>query len=681
MKIKEFMHTFKRPRGRFAILLAGMMLTACLCAATAAGADAAWFEGKHYRGAGDIEYLQLLDTSRRMFEPDPEFQNMSMLYTPLWDGLVEGPTWNAWWIQNSYGPTYCALPFYREPFLTFLQNSQDLWFDQMGDGRREGCPGTPRISWVAPDGQLCDAAWPGCIVYRQGDGRVQIHDWGLEFTAAGVLMQSELLLISRDTRAIAHYLPKLERSANFLDTRRDPKNNLFLAGPAANLLAPSYAGWTRPDGTYDKAYLAGLSITYIAALDRLMELEKLAGAPSQAKIYAERRELARQGLPLLTTPEGYFIKSLDPDGVRHGVYGAGQHGYFEASPNHDAIAFRVVDQAQAEKIYAQIASLPGLRPHAFIIPNYPSLDDMYEKPQGLWRFGQWVNGGDWSTCEARMILAYYRLGKYEDARRSMQQLLTFARRFRMDNPLTDFGNDVYQPKQPINITYDAFGPPAAMIRGLFEYLYRADGLTLVPHIPPGISELQQLDPIRFGNKALYLSTVGSGAITSVRVNGKLWRTFDGNSVSLPYATTPNVAQIVIALGDSDGKLRRHAARQRIVPAPGKGSGVLSPAFVTLDTRAERVRAFLGRLETAGFGGSYEAAHAGLILEAVRAAHEHENLLSAGKLPPLPEASQAAAEKSYVDCATKLCDGLDTLMKSYEKSSDERARKISDLWTK
>jgi len=109
-----------------------------------------------------------------------------------------------------------------------------------------------------------------------------------------------------------------------------------------------------------------------------------------------------------------------------------------------------------------------------------------------------------------MILAYYRLGKYEDARRSMKQLLTFARRFRMDNPLTDFGNDVYQPKQPINITYDAFGPPAALIRGLFEYLYRADGLTLVPHIPPRISELQQVDPIRFGKKQLHLSTVGRG---------------------------------------------------------------------------------------------------------------------------------------------------------------------------
>ena len=58
----------------------------------------------------------------------------------------------------------------------------------------------------------------------------------------------------------------------------------------------------------------------------------------------------------------------------------------------------------------------------------------------------------------------------------MKQLLSFARRFRMDNPLVEFGSDVYQPDQPINLCYDTFGPPAAMIRGLFEYLYHADGL-------------------------------------------------------------------------------------------------------------------------------------------------------------------------------------------------------------
>jgi hypothetical protein len=653
------------------LLLMGMMV---MGSSPVAGADANRFEGKHYCGRGDVEYLQLLDTSRHMFEADPEFQNMPMLYTPLWDGLVEGPTWSAWWIQNSYGTTYAALPFYQEPFITFLQNSQDLWFDQMGDGRRAGCPGDPRNSWVAPDGQLCDAAMPGCIIYKQGDGQTKIHDWGLEFTAAGVLMQAELLLISRDPQAIAHYLPKLERSANFLDTRRDPRNNLFLAGPAANLLAPSYAGWARPDGTYEKAYLAGLSITYIAALDRLIELEKLAGASRQAELYAQRRALARKGLPLLTTDEGYFIKSLDPDGVRHGVYGAQQHGYFEASPNHDAIAFRVVDQPQAEKIYAKIASLPGLRPYAFIIPNYPSLDDMYEKPEGLWRFGEWVNGGDWSTCEARMILAYYRLGKYEDARRSMQQLLTFARRFRMDNPLTDFGNNVYQPKQPINITYDAFGPPAAFIRGLFEYLYSADGLRLIPHIPPGISELQQLDPVRFGKKQLYLSTAGQGPITSVKVNGQPWPSFDKDSVFLPYAATPDVAHITIVQGGSS-ELRQTVSVGHTPPLE-----TIDPS-PEIATKVAKADAFYENLLKAGWGDSYEAAHARLVVELVGAVHERRGLLAAGKLAPLPEASQAAADKSYVDAATRLYDGLASLMKSYAQSSDERARKIADLWSK
>jgi hypothetical protein len=34
---------------------------------------------------------------------------------------------------------------------------------------------------------------------------------------------------------------------------------------------------------------------------------------------------------------------------------------------------------------------------------------MYEQPQGLWAYGYWTNGGHWSTCEARMIMAYYRL--------------------------------------------------------------------------------------------------------------------------------------------------------------------------------------------------------------------------------------------------------------------------------
>jgi hypothetical protein len=641
------------------------------------------FEGKHFQGRGDVDYLQLLDIARRMFEPDPEFQNISMLYIPDWNGFVEGPTWKAWWIQNSFGTTYCALPFLEEPYRTFLQNSQNLWFDQMGDGKRVGGPG----KIIAPDGSLCDCAAPGWVIFKQGDGRTDIHDWGFEFTAAGIIMQSELLLISRDSKAIAHYLPRLERCANFIETRRDPKNNLFLAGPAANLLAPSYAGWKRADGKYDRAYLAGLSINYIAALDRLIELEKLAGAKDKAKLYTQRRNLARKGLPLLLTKEGYFIKSLDPDGTKHGVFGANQHGYFEASPNHDAIAFRVVDERQAQKIYEKIASIPGLRPYDFIIPNYPSLDDMYEKPEGLWAFGTWVNGGHWSTCEARMMLGYYRLGKFEDARKSMKRLLAFANKFKMDNPLTKFGSNVYQPKEAINLCYDTFGPAAALIRGLFEYLYSAEGLTLFPHIPPTISEFQQLDPIRFGKKKLYLSTAGSGQITSVRVNGQRWRSFNKDSVFLPYDEIPGTVRIEIFFGNEKlGKLLSQKALNLTtaeITAPPRDIPVAKdiPAELkALEERANKLKALYEDFLTEGLGESYEASHIQLALKAIRTIHQRKKLLSMGKISPLPEPSQSAADKSYIDTANSICDGLERLLRSYENSTDPHKKLVYKLFS-
>jgi len=723
---------------------------------------------------------------------------------------------------------------------------------------------------------------------------VDIHDWGIEFTAAGVVMQAELLLISRDARAIARYLPMLERCANFIESRRDPTNNLFLAGPAGNLLAPSYAGWKKPDGSFARAYLTGLSITYIAALDRLIELEKLAGHPDKAALYTQRRDLARKGLPLLTTDEGYFVKYMDPDGTKHGVYGARQHGYFEAVCNHDAICFRVAGDEQSRRIYAKITAIPGLRRHDLIITNEPSLDDMYVPAKGwLWKHGTWVNGGHWTTCQARMIMAYYRVGAFDDATRSMRQILKFARAFRLDNPLVNFGSAVYQPRQPINLCYDSFGAPAALIRGLFEYLYRADGLTLLPHVPPAITRLEQHFPIRLGTKRLYLATIGSGPVTAVSVNGRPWTRFDAKSVFLPYNETPDEAIIQISLGgatpmpftptrattelpppppadaktwspkrfppitpndlplrigaDSNGasrflgdiarpcvfgralhakeiaalaagKLGTDPARigdwtfderkgsafpnaagpglpARIVgevvvidsphgkairlagkghlevaddpkldltqactlaawicpkALPGGGARILDKTTVgasdgyLLDTypgnslrlicergslgfdarlapgrwahvgatiaadgslalylngkrvahvrrsaptplaglreRVARMRVFHKRLAAAGLGNSYEAAHARLAVEYFDTFHRRMQLEADGTLKPLPPRSQLAADRSYLATTARLCDGLERTLKSYEKSTDPRHKRLYQLWS-
>jgi hypothetical protein len=639
--------------------------------------DSDKFEGRHYYGRGDVEYLKLLEIARRMFEPDPEFQNIPMLYNQTWNSFVEGPTWAAWWIQNSYGTTYCALPFYIEPYRTFLQNAQDFWFDLMGDGKRKGM-----FKWQAPDGALCDCACPDWIIYKQGDGKTEVHDWGIGFATAGVVLQSELLLINHDIQAVKYYLPKLERTANFLESRRDPKNNLFLAGPAGNLLAPSYAGWHKPDGTYDKAYLAEISINYIAGLDRLIELEKMAGKQDKVKLYTQRREAAKKGLPNIMTDEGYFLRSIDPDGVKHGVFGAEKYGYFETTPNHDAICFRVVNEAQANKIYDKIASIPQLRPHSLIIPNYPRYDDMYEKEVSIWKYGHWVNGGHWSTCEARMMMAYSILGKYEDMRKSMLKIMEFAKIFRMDNNLPDFGNTVYQPKEPINITYDAFAIPAALTRGLFEYIYKANDLTLIPHIPTGITELQQLDPVKFGKKELYLSIAGNGEITSVTINGKKWVSFDKKTISLPYGKLPDSASIVIMTNNGKPdflKVDYAKARANTPRSFFYAMRNVSKPFSDFKYKVIRFYDFYHKLEAEGMGDTYEAAHAKLVCETFAARYKRMKMIDNGELQKLPEVSQIAADTLYYQTAERHCNSLEVTIRSYRNSANPQQKKMFEIY--
>lgn len=161
----------------------------------------------------------------------------------------------------------------------------------------------------------------------------------------------------------------------------------------------------------------------------------------------------------------------------------------------------------------------------------------YPATPGLWGYGSWVNAGErglrrqrvgthaapharrspplhahttprrapnagaWQTTEARMMLAYYRVGLPDLALRSMAtQFTRFALPFRMDSPLQNFGETVYQPDEPVrtrtharstssralaacphlcrprslraqvNIVIDAFGVNAALVRGLFEYM-------------------------------------------------------------------------------------------------------------------------------------------------------------------------------------------------------------------
>ncbi len=277
-----------------------------------------------------------------------------------------------------------------------------------------------------------------------------------------------------------------------------------------------------------------------------------------------------------------------------------------------------------------------------------------------------------------MMLAYYRLGKHEDARRSMNQLMRFADSFRMDNPLTKCGSDVYQPKLPINLTYDAFGPAAAFVRGLFEYRYSAEGLTLVPQLPPSLTEVSQLFPIRFGPKRVFISAVGQGDITSVRVNGRRWRHHDARTVFFPYKETPDLAKVQIALGKAKVKSlpTRKASPAPLVTLPPEHDCAVCRE---IGRPQARLAEFHRKACEAGLGERYETAHARLALACARAAHERIELVQIGQVPLLPEASEAAAQKAYITSARQLYDGLARVLEAPADGRSGIERQLVVLW--
>ena len=646
------------------------------------------YKGNFISGTGDTTYLHLLDQAYRMMQPDPVLENLSFLYEPWWNGFLEGPTWQAWWTQNSFGPTYTMLPFMDKAYQTFIYNSQAMWFNVIGDGIRKD-----NNNFAGPKGVLVDCALPSRYFYKQGDGKVKIHDWCFGFTTAGILLQSELMLIRRDTAEIKYYLPLLESAAAFIDTRRDPVKNIFLIGAAGNLLAPSYAGSGRlkEDSTYEMSYLAEISVNYIAALNRLIEVEKMVNNKEKVVLYTERREKIRKGLSNFITKEGYFIRSLDMDGTKHGEYGSDRHGYFETTPNHDAMAFRVVNDQQAKLIYRKIQSLPLLRRYKLILPNYPSYDDMYDTT-GLFTFGTWVNGGHWTTCEARMQIGYYRVNAFKDAKEAFEVILDRAYRFRLDNSLTDFGSREYQPNLPINCVYDSWGAPGGFLRGLFEYEYKSDGLLLYPHIPGGIDKLQQNFPVFFGKKKVYITTHGHGKITGVNINNKPVKNFTPQFVFVKPDDSPGEIYVSIGMGEAlplatDPSLLRSWNFVMPVDESFWDIDELRDKQDTIQTpknkidNLKQVAKFYTLLQQAGLEETYEGKHAELILKGVQAIYDRRQLKKQKELVLLTINSQVAADQLYLNSIINQTDGLIQHLEKCRISGNSREKELAALWQK
>ncbi len=661
------------------------------------------YNGKFCSGTGDSDFLRLIDESFAFFHPNPVVPNLTMLYNADWDTFTEGAGWGAWWIQNSYGFSYAATPFLQEPWVSILQRSWDLFWDNQGDGIRKGMwgDGMPNqlSELVAPDGGLGDTAAPGKIIYKQGDGDVKIHDWFYEATAACLVMQSEILLVNRDPEALKHYLPKMERACNFIERVRDPKTNLFLVGPACNLLAPSYGGVKLPDGTFGKGFLSGVSITYLAALDRMIELYKLSGDKLKLEEFEHRQKITRESLTQLITPAGYFVKSVETGGMKHGVLGQKLFGYLEGTVNADAVALRVVDDHTSQNIYNQIEAFPAIRPFDFLLTNAPGLDDTYggwgrtsgKGLEGFWTFGDWVNGGVWGTVEGRAILMYYRLGKFEDIRRSATRAMKWAKDFRMDAPWSQQGENTHNPWSDsgrfrvggVAVMVDNFAIPAATIRGLFDCDYRADRQILRPRIPGSITQYNQNEPVFFGKKKIYLTcTNGGPKVKSATVNGKVINTFSPEEISLLFNELPEVSKIEIV---TEGGWPIESKTAAYPTIPSLLSEVESNATVhselpeslkTPFTILTKMKSLLAGQNDLEFDQSF-------VEDAIQSCEDCATRLKLdagpGYFRPLTPERNEGINKFYETTALSMYNGFVNRMNRYAEKGDEKQKRMAKIF--
>ena len=537
------------------------------------------YTGRHISGRGDGKWLELIDRSFDMLRSSPELPNLKMLYKSATDMFSEGFIWGTgWWIQNSYGFTLGAVPLLGPLWSRILQNSYDGFWKRIGDGKRigydSGVPSKDRDvrNLCAPDGSLGDCVSEDAIIYRQGDGDWSSYDWFYEATAAGVVMEAEILLFSRDLSEIRKYLPLMKRSLDFIEKTR-AENGLFLVGPGCDLLAPSYGGsYDEKTDTVGKGYLTGVAVTYTSALKRYVELLKMAGDTESVSEYQARYERNIEALPQLLTDKGYFCKSMDPDGTMHGVYGAERYGYLCSVPNVDAVAAGILSRETEESVYQAIAAADGIRQAGVICNNYPHLDDTLmsyrnhtagEHSLG-WRSGDWVDGGCWGTVEGRALLAYLKLGKYDDAYRSASWYMKWAEEYRMDAPLSQWGKNTNNPWQkesddhtecqrPVAVMIDNFASVTCLIRGLFEYRADADGLYIIPHIPDGIDEYIQNEPVWFGGCAIYAGYRRGSGMTRASLTGKPVRMRDG-AVFIPAKALERGGRAYLRIDSSDEPL-------------------------------------------------------------------------------------------------------------------------------
>jgi hypothetical protein len=283
-------------------------------------------------------------------------------------------------------------------------------------------------------------------------------------------------------------------------------------------------------------------------------------------------------------------------------------------------------------------------------------------------------------------------------RRSLARVMKWAKDFRMDDHLTQCGensDNLWYDKEPdkrasVTLTVDNYAIPCAAVRGLFDYEYRSDRLILRPRVPSTITQYVQKHPVRFGEKRLLISCHNGGPkIKSVAVNGKAIRVESPDAAALVYDELPKEARVEI-ITEGGWPARPTAAAstsagsaQAGVPSASSaksGSAVRAELPKTLKKPYAVLTAMERRLAQLS-GTEYERAFVTEAIAAVEAWRDRTAVdPGPGYFRPMTPKKRESILKFYENAALGMYNGLAKQMAAYANSPQADQKRLAELFS-
>jgi hypothetical protein len=286
---------------------------------------------------------------------------------------------------------------------------------------------------------------------------------------------------------------------------------------------------------------------------------------------------------------------------------------------------------------------------------------------------------------------YYRLGKFEDVRRSATRAMKWAKDFRMDAPWSQRGentNNLWSDAGEhhvggISLMIDNFAIPAATIRGLFDYEYRADRLILRPRIPGSITYYAQKQPVRFGDKRIYLSCRNGGsAVKSVTVNGTAMDISTTEEVVLMYSELPVNANIDITT-EGGWPAESSTTDYPKVPALISGGGTQSqgpPELPDSLRKAYNILISMNKLLASEPDAEFERAFVAAAIKAFEDCRTRATMdPGPGYYRPISEERKGNILKFYEQAALGMYNGFAKRAAGYGVTKDARQKHLAALF--